>query len=1121
MEKTTIKTSNSSIKDNHKHGSVGKFLVDNIKKDANLSIVSAYFTIYAYSHLKDQLENIEHLKFLFGEPTFIKSLDPNKTNKREFKIEDSQIVIPIESRLTQKSVAKACSDWIKKKVDIKSMVKPNFLHGKLYLIENSNGVNEAAMGSSNFTVNGLGLGGSPNIELNMVIQDRRDLSDLKIWFEELWNDNTGLVEDVKEDVLKYLDQMFIENEPEFIYYKTLYHIFENYLDEQQKGGLLNERTGFFDSEIWNMLYDFQQDGTKGAINKILKHNGCIIADSVGLGKTFEALAVIKYFELLNHRVLVLCPKKLAGNWTIYQASQNNALNPFVKDRFNYTVLYHTDMGRASGKSDANGIDLETFNWGAYDLVVIDESHNFRGNPMEKIKDDGTIKLNRAKWLMEKIIKSGVKTKVLLLSATPVNNNLRDLRNQIHLITEGKNDAMFESTQIKDIAQSLKNAQTQFTNWADNKKNPERTVKQLIEKLDSSFFKLLDELTIARSRKHIKSFYKVEEIVGKFPERLKPIPVYSNIDIKDRFFTYDALNKKILQYKLSVFNPSAYIQEGMKKKYEELAASSGVMGFTQSDREHYLIGMMKINFLKRLESSIESFEISLDRTIQKIEKLERKINEFIKSKSKTQEEDLSPLEPDEDEMEENSDDFEQWQVGKKLKFDLADLELTRWLDDLRKDKEALSDLYNNAVAVTPDRDAKLEDLKKLIKAKIKKPINGRNEKVIVFTAFGDTANYIYDCLLDWAQKELKLNIALVAGSQCKTTLGKPEYSNILTNFSPISKHRNKLPKMPQDDEIDILIATDCISEGQNLQDCDYLVNYDIHWNPVRIIQRFGRIDRLGSKNEAIQLVNFWPTKDLDNYINLKERVESRMALVDVTATADDNVLASDQIEELIEEDLKYRNRQLKKLQDEVLDLEEMNENVSLTDFTLDDFRIELLSFLKNNEQKLKEAPFGLYAVVPSPSGKHAVASEIKHFTESERDIIKSGVVYCLKQKGDTEGNEEVNPLQPYFLVYIRDDGQVRFNYTNAKQILEIYRLMCSGKKEAYEKLCNIFNLETKSGEEMSQYTELLRKSVEEVSRVFKKRSNQKLTTDRGALLIPNSKQLNEMDNFELVTWLVIK
>lgn len=1117
-------TNSSSIKDNHKHGSVGQFLIDNLKPQADLSVVSAYFTIYAYNQLKTQLDHINHLRFLFGEPTFIKSLDPAKTNKRDFKIEDDKLVIPIQSRLTQKAIARDCSEWIRQKVSIKSMVKPNFLHGKLYLIENTNGVKESVIGSSNFTVNGLGLGGSPNIELNMVIQDRRDLGDLKNWFNELWEDNTGLVEDVKEEVLKYLEQLYVENEPEFIYFKTLFHIFEGYIDEQQKGGLLTERTGFYESEIWNMLYDFQKDGVKGAINKILKHNGCIIADSVGLGKTFEALAVIRYFELLNSRVLVLCPKKLSANWTIYQASQNNSLNPFTRDRFNYAVLYHTDFGRITGQSDANGIDLENFNWGAYDLIVIDESHNFRGNPMDKTREDGTIRMNRAKWLMEKIIKSGVKTKVLMLSATPVNNNLRDLRNQISLITEGKNDALFESTQIRDIALSLKNAQTQFTLWADHKKNPDRTVKQLLERLDSSFFKLLDELTIARSRKHIKGFYNIKTM-GQFPERLKPHSIYPNIDINNRFFTYDALNKRILQYKLSVFNPSAYVKPEMIKKYEAIAATAGVLGFKQSDREHFLIGMMKVNFLKRLESSIESFEISMDRTIRKIENLENKITAFQQAKLASQEEDLETLSPDEDELEEDADDSEQWQVGKKLKFDLADLELDDWLENLRKDKEALVDLYNNAVAVTPDRDAKLKDLKEQIAGKVQQPLNNGNKKVIVFTAFADTAKYLYQNLKGWVKEELSLNIALIEGTATQTTFGKNDFASILTNFSPISKNRDKMKSMrpipspltgegegggeqrKSSNEIDILIATDCISEGQNLQDCDFLINYDIHWNPVRIIQRFGRIDRLGSKNKKIQLVNFWPTKDLDNYINLKERVEARMALVDVTATGEDNILNTEQIEELIEEDLKYRNQQLKALRDEVLDLEDMTESISLTDFTLDDFRIELMNFIENNRKKLNDAPFGLYAVVPSPSGKE--------------EIIKPGVVYCLKQKGDTEGNEEINPLQPYFLVYIREDGTVRFNYINAKQILEIYRLMCQGRKEPYEELCELFNTETRQGEDMGQYTKLLGQAIHEISTIFKKKSNQKLTTDRGALLIPKSKQVSDMNNFELVTWLVIK
>lgn len=1110
---------NSAIRDNHNHGTVGDFLKQVILKNSDVAIVSAYFTIYAYHHLKGNLDGISKLRFLFGEPTFIKAMDPDKVNPRDFKIEDDKLSIPLESRLKQKKIAQECSDWIKSKTEIRSMVKPNFLHGKLYHVRLPGGVEKAIAGSSNFTVNGLGLGGSKNIELNLIIDSDNCRDELKEWFDAIWNDRTGLVEDVKDQVITYLQQLYIENDPEFIYFKTLFHIFESYLDEQRKGGLLDERTGFFDTEVWNMLYDFQKDGVKASINKIIKHNGCIIADSVGLGKTFEALAVIKYFELRGERVLVVCPKKLTGIWTIYQASQNHSLNPFMKDRFGYTVLYHTDMGRESGRSDANGIDLENFNWGAYDLVVIDESHNFRGNPMESVKDDGKVKMNRAKWLMEKVIKSGPKTKVLMLSATPVNNSLRDLRNQIAFITEGKTDALFESCKIKDIDLTLKTAQTQFTNWADPKKNPRRNQKQLLEKLDSSFFKLLDELTIARSRKHIKGHYRIEAI-GKFPERNKPHSVYPEIDLNNRFPSYDGINRQILAYKLSVFNPSAYVKADRQQKYEAIAATQ-VLNFRQKDREHFLIGMMKVNFLKRLESSIESFEISLDRTIRKIEILEKKIAEFFRSKQESLDESLDIFTPDEEELEENGDDFDQWQVGKKLKFNLADLELEQWLADLKNDKDALIGLLNNAQAVTPERDAKLNELKTLIAQKIKSPINANNKKALVFTAFADTAHYIYHNVKDWCRNELKLHCALVCGSFTRTTFGNNDYDSILSNFSPVSKNRSKITSAIQTEEIDILIATDCISEGQNLQDCDYLVNYDIHWNPVRIIQRFGRIDRLGSINETIQLVNFWPTRDLDNYINLKERVEARMALVDVTATGEDNILNTEQIHDLISDDLKYRNRQLKKLKEEILDLEDMDETVSLTDFTLDDFRIGLLNFMENNKKRLKDAPLGLYAIVPSPSGEYAGLLENSDFSASEKDIIKPGVIFCLMQKGECDGNEEVNPLNPYFLVYIRDDGTVRYNYTHAKQILEIFRLLCQGRKTPYEPLCKLFNEETHDGDNMDRYSGLLKKAVDEVVRIFKKKGRQRLTSDRGALLASKVKQLNEMEDFELVTWLIVR
>jgi SNF2 family DNA or RNA helicase len=1096
------------IRDNYQCGSVGEYLQEQIKPGSKLSIVSAFFTIYAYQQLKEKLDSIDHLRFLFGDPSFLKNIDPDKTNFREYQIVDKMLTIPLDKRLSQKRTAKECAQWIMEKVDIRSMVRPDFVHGKMYHITQESGVEKAIVGSSNFTVNGLGLGGKHNIELNITIDSESLKRDLKKWFDTLWDDQTGLVVDVKEQVLSYLEQIYAENNPEFIYYKTLFHLFEKFLDEQETGGLLDEKSGFYDSDVWNMLYGFQKDGVKGAINKILKHNGCIIADSVGLGKTFEALAVIKYFESLNQRVLVLCPKKLRSNWTIYQANQNHALNPLKKDRFNYTLLFHTDLQAERKRSDSVQ-DLENFNWGAYDLVVIDESHNFRGNPIEKIKEDGSKRMNRAMWLMEKIIRSGSRTRVLMLSATPVNNTLKDLRNQIAYITEGREDAMIDCCGIPNISQLLNNAQKQFTTWSKRPKS-KQSVKQLLELLDSGFFKLLDELTIARSRKHIKDFYH-EAAASKFPQRLKPESLYPSIDLKNRFPSYDSLNEQIMAYKLSIFNPSAYVIDPLKEKYEKMSGNT-IPRFTQEDRECYLIGMMKVNYLKRLESSIKSFEISLDRTICKIEALIKKIEDYQALPTQDHTASLDYEEPiDADDEEENGIDTdstmdENWQVGKKLKFNLADLRLDQWLIDLKKDKDALVGLYNNARSVTPESDAKLTELKQLIEKKILHPTNHNNKKILIFTAFTDTAEYLYQNLSSWHKSKFQLHSAMVSGSKTMTTLGKNDYDSILVNFSPRSKNRAHLQSSIQDSEIDLLIATDCISEGQNLQDCDYLINYDIHWNPVRIIQRFGRIDRLGSINDTIQLVNFWPTRDLDNYINLKARVEARMALVDVTATGEDNLLNPEQIEELIQEDLKYRNQQLKKLQDQVLDLEEMDESISLTDFTLDDFRLDLLRYIEENKKRLEGAPLGLYALAPAPE---------------HHDIIKPGVIFCLRQKENSEGSEKINPLAPYFLVYIRNDGTVRYNYTHAKHILEIFRKLCQGQKAPYDDLCELFNQETKQGERMERFATLLKQAINEIVQIFRKRGAQKLITDRSAVLIPVAKQVSEMDDFELITWLVIQ
>jgi SNF2 family DNA or RNA helicase len=1090
----------SGIRDNHHRGSVAEFLRDKIRDGSELSVVSAYFTIYAWDAFQFELSRIDRMRFLFGEPRFIRRLDPDRTDKKSFKIEDEGL--QLANRLEQKRVARECAQWLSEKAEIRSVSQTCLLHGKMYHIAHR-GIEDAILGSSNFTVRGLGLGvANNNIELNLEVDSNRDRRDLKAWFEEIWN-NPELVEDVKQEVLGYLEQLYVNHAPEFIYFKTLFHVFERYLAGQYAGGLLFERTQIVETEIWKKLFDFQKDGVKGAINKINTHNGCIIADSVGLGKTFEALGVIKYYELRNHKVLVLCPKKLRENWTVYQAQNNSELNPFVNDRFGYTVLSHTDLSREGGKS--GDIDLSTINWGNYDLVVIDESHNFRNNAPGKRDEDGNIvRMSRYQRLMEHIIKQGLKTKVLLISATPVNTDLRDLRNQIYVLTEGRDDAFRETIGIASLAETLGAAQRTFNDWA--KAPGERKTSVLLERLSSSFFTLLDELTIARSRKHILKYYKESlKPVGRFPDRQKPDSVFSVIDSAGRFPSYDRLNDDIIAYQLSLFRPSRYLLG----EYQALYNKQLVLNFTQEQREYYLIGMMKVNFLKRLESSVHSFAITMSRTVARIQDIEARIERFQKQQAENPDTDLGNLDLADVEDEELREALE---VGRGLVYKMAHLDLDRWKKDLKRDRAQLEYLAQEAGKIDATRDAKLAALKRIIARKIENPsttVDGRlNRKVLVFTAFADTADYLYRSLHSWVREQLGVHMAVVSGGStpCRTTFGKPDFNHILINFSPLSKNRSMMRSMPQDGEIDLLIGTDCISEGQNLQDCDLAVNYDIHWNPVRIIQRFGRIDRIGSRNNAVHLINFWPTQDLNKYINLKNRVEARMALVDIAATSEDNVLTVDELQDLIQDDLKYRDKQLLRLKDEILDLEDFNESVALSEFTLDDFRLELAKYIEANRTLLEEAPLGLYAVVPA---------------DAKYKQIAPGVIYCLRQTGDTAGNETVNPLQPYFLVYVWDDGTVRFTFAQPKQILEVFRLLCVDKKEAIKALCDAFDVETKDGSDMSRYTGLLKKAVASIESTFRKRTVNNLLSSRNGLLTDSGKQISATTDFDLITWLVIR
>jgi len=1066
----------NGIIDNKQTGIIGDILKENLTKGSALSIAASHMTLYAFYELKKELSNIGQFRFIFTEPSFENTINKIYGVKEEQKY---------KLELNQSFIAKHIAKWIKEKAQIKTIVGQS-IQGGLYHIDNKKQDQIGIVGGAPFSSPGLGFTNSTNLFINNVIKNNETNTQLIKSFDTIWGNN-GILRDVKEEVLKKIEVLYRENSPEFIYFVTIYNLFKDFLEGNRDFNTLQTRSGFENTIIWNKLYNFQKDGVVGAINKIETYGGCIIADSVGLGKTFEALAVIKYYELRNHRVLVLAPKKLRENWSIYRL--NDKRNILAADRFSYDLLNHTDLSRKTGYS--GDINLEHINWGNYDLVVIDESHNFRNN---EARNDRVTRYSR---LMEEIIKSGVKTKVLMLSATPVNNKLDDLKNQIAFITEGNDQALSETANIKSISHTLRIAQTQFNKWSKLSEE-ERTTERLLDMLNWDYFALLDSLTIARSRKHIEKYYNMNQI-GKFPERRTPINIKEEIDEQGEFPSLEIINNDILRLRLAIYSPMQYILPHMKtiysEKYDTKVANGQV--FKQTDRENNLIYLMKSNLLKRLESSIYSFSLTLESIIQNIDLQLQKIDKYDPSVDLLY--DIQDVDVEEPELEDAL-------IGSKIKILLKDVDLVRWKQDLLFDREILENLLKNARMVTPKRDKKLNRIKKEILQKIKNPINANNKKILIFTAFADTANYLYEHLHPWIKKTFDLHTALVTGSDNpKTTLKmkKVDFNNVLLNFSPLSKEREKI--MPDmNEEIDILIATDCISEGQNLQDCDFLINYDIHWNPVRIIQRFGRIDRLGSKNNEIQLVNFWPSLELDEYINLVGRVKNRMTIMDISSTGEENVIVENSNEM---KDLEYRRKQLEKLQEEVIDFEDVNGNISLTDFTLDDFRMDLLNYMKDNGGEIKNTPFGLFSITRNTNNRL-------------QDEIKPGVIFCLKQTGQFTDSKDKNALFPYYLIYINDDGDVVFNHIYAKKILDIYRSLCLGKEKINKELYQLFYEETNDGKHMHAYKSLLEKAVNDIVGQIDEQTTLKIFS-LGSLdsLIKTSN--TNLQDFEIVSYLIIK
>lgn len=1068
-------------------------LAETVHRGDKVSVAAAYFSMYAYRELKKQLENVEEFRFIFTSPTFITEKEAKQRREfyiprlsREQSLYGTEFEVKLRNEMTQKAIAKECADWIRRKAKFKSNVSGDNMGAFMTVSDAEEQV--VYMPITGFTTVDLGCERGNNV-YNMVnrMDDAPVTQTYMQLFNTVWNDREKL-QDVTEAIIENITTAFNENSPEMIYFITLYNVFSEFLEDISEDVLPNEATGFKQSKIWGMLYDFQRDAVLAIINKLEKYNGCILADSVGLGKTFTALAVIKYYENRNKSVLVLCPKRLAENWNTYKDNYVN--NPIAADRMNYDVLFHTDLSRTHGIS--NGLDLDRLNWGNYDLVVIDESHNFRngsgGVGVHKGQGD-----NRYETLMKKVIRTGVKTKVLMLSATPVNNRFYDLRNQLALAYEGNAELMDkELNTTKTIDEIFRQAQRAFNAWS--KLDPEqRTTDSLLRTLDFDFFELLDSVTIARSRKHIEKYYNAEE-VGKFPERRKPISLRPSLTDLENAINYNEIYEELSLLNLEVYTPSAYIFPSKLEKYTELTGKNSD-NMTMRGREIGIQKLMSVNLLKRLESSVYSFRLTLERIRSLIVSTIRAIDEYERSgKGELDVFEASGDTVDFDMDDQNTDFFT---VGKKTRISLADMDYKSWREVLQKDADELALLTSMVQDITPQYDTKLQTLLRLICQKIENPINPGNKKVIIFSAFSDTAEYLYENISQRVLKQYRLNTAIITGSvDGRSTVPglKGTLNNLLTCFSPVSKNRDVL--MPgSSTEIDILIATDCISEGQNLQDCDYLVNYDIHWNPVRIIQRFGRIDRIGSKNNQIQLVNFWPDMTLDEYINLKARVETRMKISVMTSTGDDDLINPEE-----KGDLEYRKAQLKKLQDEVIDIEEMSTGISIMDLGLNEFRLDLLDYVKTHKN-LDSLPFGMHAVVP--------------VTEE----LPEGVIFVLKNRNNGVNIDSMNRIHPFYMVYISIDGEVICDYLNPKKLLDDMRLLCRGKMEPIKEVYQRFNDETDDGRNMAEMSELLSEAINSIIDVKEESDIDSLFKSGGTSALMSA--VTGLDDFELVCFLVVK
>ena len=1054
-------------------------LIERIDRGDRVSVAASVFSMYAYQELCEQLESIEEFRFIFTAQAFTNERPPKE--KREFYIPrlvreqglcGTEFEIKLRNELTQKAVAAECAEWIRRKARFKSYEGEGGATGFLDISKPDDDV--AYMPFNEFSTAKLGMGSAVG-DVTMRL-DSSQSAELLRQFDAAWG--SPALHDVTDAVIDGVTAMYQENAPELVYYMALYRIFSEFLEDVSEDVLPNEGLGFRDSQIWGKLYDFQKDAALAIINKLETYNGCILADSVGLGKTFTALAVIKYYESRNKDVLVLCPKKLKDNWITYNSNVVN--NPIAGDRLQYDVLYHTDLSRTRGTSET-GLPLDRLNWGAYGLVVIDESHNFR-NGGDSASED---KMNRYQILMEKVIKQGVKTKVLMLSATPVNNRFRDLRNQLALAYWGDPEGWSQKLHLQnDIETVFRNAQTTYARWS---KLPveQRSTKALTDMLDYDFIEVLDQVTVARSRKHIQRYYDMSTI-GPFPRRLPPVSKRPKLSTLPNAINYHEIYGELESLTLAVYMPSSYLHPSRVAKY---AAHGGGGNLTLGGRETGVRRLMTANLLKRLESSVHSFRLTLERVYAAMQGALEAIDGYKAGRAAaTVSEGALP-----DGFDFDPDDEGAFEVGGATKILIEDMDWMSWERDIAKDVDVIQILISMVRDIDPAHDAKLLELCGQIREKVRRPVNPGNRKVLVFTAFSDTADYLYEHVSAFARRELGLEVAEVTGSGCACTIEAvpPHMQEVLACFSPVSNERDVVAPRLVCCDVDIVIATDCISEGQNLQDCDYLVNYDIHWNPVRIVQRFGRVDRIGSKNASIQLVNYWPDVELDEYIQLKARVEERMRITVMTSTGDDDYINADE-----RGDLEYRRRQLEQMRDEVVDLEDVSGGVSITDLGLNEFRMDLVGYYRENPD-IDRLPSGINAVV-------------------EGD--EPGVIFVLRNVNAQVDRDGKNHLYPFYAARIAQDGTVVRGHLEPKAVLDDMRVLCRGKAEPDMDLCRAYNRQTKNGRDMRREAGLLRDVVASIVEAKEESDWDSFFGGGTTTFLEND--IEGLDDFELVCFLVV-